>query len=732
MILMRETSAACSARGGSSTSRSTPSTRKRTTERASYGSKCTSDARSRSACSSSALIIRITGACAPLSRRSSAGGRSCISRARSRVAREVLDHLRDAAPSTLYARASSVGEALGVDGARQERPLQHALQLRDAFDGRIGPRQHDDAALLLALRQHAVRARERIRDPVRESVGGGGAGPWPSQGSTRSLRASRAAAAGSAPEAASACRPGSGGVGIGARRAGQRAFAAAAAAASWSPQKSRLGGACRSCSPLQVLVALRRDLASVGARAQHRRLDEDHQVRLLRAGARRSGTARRRSGCRRRAAPCRVPSVSWSWMRPPSTMICVSSTITVDSSARFDRIDAACRGRRIVDRATLPGRATRRIVPPSVICGLTRSTMPTSLRSNVWNGVHRRRAARRRVAAGDERNVLADDDARLLVVEREQRRRRQDVGADLRLERAREEREVGDRAEAGNRHRALHHAERQPLPDAAPGFDGDVDDVVAAAARREVGAADHARLRRVVARERLPLDAEFRRLVRRHLDDQRLDEHLRAAHVELLDDRAEVVVHRLGRHDDERVARRVGGDRRAVRGKRVAPAPARPRAAPSRTARSAPAPRHAERCRANSGGACDSVDPATRPAAVAAGQHRAQRLRDARGLGVLEVDDEHVAAGPARACRAARSAAARARGGRIVGAHQHAVRARIGHDRHALLGVDRPPVRPRRGSAQQPVQQRDDVERRRVAAAARGSAPRRAAGRATR
>ncbi len=87
MILRRETSAACSARGGSITSRSTPSTRNRTTERASYGSKWRSDARSRSACSRSALIIRMTGACVPLSSRSSAGGRSCMSRARS-VSRE--------------------------------------------------------------------------------------------------------------------------------------------------------------------------------------------------------------------------------------------------------------------------------------------------------------------------------------------------------------------------------------------------------------------------------------------------------------------------------------------------------------------------------------------------------------------------------------------------------------------------------------------------------------------
>ncbi len=52
------------------------------------------------------------------------------------------------------------------------------------------------------------------------------------------------------------------------------------------------------------------------------------------------------------------------------------------------------------------------------------------------------------------------------------------------------------------------------------------------------------------------------------LDDQRLDEHLGAADVELLDDRAEVVVHGLGRHDHERVARGVGGDRRAVRRER--------------------------------------------------------------------------------------------------------------------------------------------------------------------
>ena len=42
--------------------------------------------------------------------------------------------------------------------------------------------------------------------------------------------------------------------------------------------------------------------------------------------------------------------------------------------------------------------------------------------------------------------------------------------------------------------------------------------------------------------ERLPLDAELGRLVGRDFDDQRFDEDLRAAHVELVDDRAHVVV----------------------------------------------------------------------------------------------------------------------------------------------------------------------------------------------
>ncbi len=47
-----------------------------------------------------------------------------------------------------------------------------------------------------------------------------------------------------------------------------------------------------------------------------------------RAAGCRSGTARRGTGCRRPAAPSRSPSTYSSWMRPPSTTIWPSSTIT--------------------------------------------------------------------------------------------------------------------------------------------------------------------------------------------------------------------------------------------------------------------------------------------------------------------------------------------------------------------------------------------------------------------
>ena len=76
-------------------------------------------------------------------------------------------------------------------------------------------------------------------------------------------------------------------------------------------------------------------------------------------------------------------------------------------------------------------------------------------------------------------------------------------------------------------------------------------------------------LRAVQPGEHLPLKPELGRLVGRDLDDQNLDEHLRATHVEHLDHGAQVVVDRFRCVDDQRVGRGIGLDRRAADGDRV-------------------------------------------------------------------------------------------------------------------------------------------------------------------
>ena len=194
-------------------------------------------------------------------------------------------------------------------------------------------------------------------------------------------------------------------------------------------------------------------------------------------------------------------------------------------------------------------------------------------------------------------------------------------------------------------------------------------------------------------RQRLPLDAELRGLVGGDLDDQRLDVNLRAAHVELLDDRAQVVVDRLGRHDDQRVVRRCRPERsRRSALNAFAPAggengergsPRRPWAAACAAAAPCPPPR------------TSPAAPAKRwrddgAPAVAAGQQRAQRLRNARRVGVLQVDDEQVAAGASRRVELLDQLPHARRARRVLAAHQHAVAARIGDQRHALRWHPRP------------------------------------------
>ena len=93
MTLMRDTTSGATARLDCSTSRSTPSTRKRTTRRFSKGSMWMSEAFSRTAWVSTALISRMIGASSSLSSRSAGSGSSCARCARSVVVLEALDHL---------------------------------------------------------------------------------------------------------------------------------------------------------------------------------------------------------------------------------------------------------------------------------------------------------------------------------------------------------------------------------------------------------------------------------------------------------------------------------------------------------------------------------------------------------------------------------------------------------------------------------------------------------------
>ncbi len=84
MTLMRETMSGARARLGCSTSRSTPSTRKRTTRRDSKGSMWMSEAFSRIAWVSRALIRRMMGASSSFSIRSSGSARASATLSRSR------------------------------------------------------------------------------------------------------------------------------------------------------------------------------------------------------------------------------------------------------------------------------------------------------------------------------------------------------------------------------------------------------------------------------------------------------------------------------------------------------------------------------------------------------------------------------------------------------------------------------------------------------------------------
>src|SRR5713101_7218738 len=114
MILMRDTITPCTTCGGSSTSRSIPSLRKRTTERWSKASMWMSDAPSRTACENSALINRTIGASSSLSRRSATLGRLSASAASKA---SFASSLRASCPPS--ARCTSASTAARTPGKTQ-------------------------------------------------------------------------------------------------------------------------------------------------------------------------------------------------------------------------------------------------------------------------------------------------------------------------------------------------------------------------------------------------------------------------------------------------------------------------------------------------------------------------------------------------------------------------------------------------------------------------------------
>ena len=211
--------------------------------------------------------------------------------------------------------------------------------------------------------------------------------------------------------------------------------------------------------------------------------------------------------------------------------------------------------------------------------------------------------------------------------------------------------EVRYRAQSRNGDGPANDAKVEPVAGTAQIGRG-IDDVVARVAGAEIGAAAHIGTGVAGTLQVLPLDAELGRAIGADFDDQRFHEHLRATIVELLHNRADVVVNRLRRHDQQRVVRGVGLDRHAT-GRESTPPPLSPPPAAAKAAKAAAPPCGAHRGAAHAAarGAqsrrprdCRQAGARSR-VATAARQQRAQRCRNTNGLRVLQVDDENIPAG---------------------------------------------------------------------------------------
>ena len=309
ITLMRDTTSGATARLVCSTSRSTPSTRKRTTSRFSNGSTWMSEAFSRTAWPSTALISRMIGASSSLSSRSACSGRSCASCARS---------VSPSRPPTICRRGAATfvghGAAAGRTPRRRRAP---------ARSGRRSMRRASATALALASRRSAQCAVHLSR--TSRSTSAMALGEGEGQRCADSLRPGFSAerhcrrCTGVSPGGASPA-----GDGVGRRRQRQRRgrrqlrriVEAAAAAGSARPSSS-----CTRCTSRMLLYFALVSICVCTASARIFGLDEDHQVGLCRACRCGSGRASPISGMRLRKGTRVSPVTLLSRIRPPMTMV---------------------------------------------------------------------------------------------------------------------------------------------------------------------------------------------------------------------------------------------------------------------------------------------------------------------------------------------------------------------------------------------------------------------------
>ena len=160
MTLMRDTTSGATARLVCSTSRSTPSTRKRTTSRFSNGSMWMSEAFSLTAWVSSALISRMIGASSSLSSRSDCSGMSCAEVRQIGVVVQPLEHLHRTRRRPRRSGAAAASKVLDRYALELQRHAQEAAHLGQGLRGDTGAADAVGDAVCHAPHQHAVTARE--------------------------------------------------------------------------------------------------------------------------------------------------------------------------------------------------------------------------------------------------------------------------------------------------------------------------------------------------------------------------------------------------------------------------------------------------------------------------------------------------------------------------------------------------------------------------------------------